>query len=51
MFCALFKVLWRKTIQFLSNKTTPHFKVLSTCMSSPNYTFMMCRLYIDPMAL
>ena len=28
MFGVFTEVLWRKTIQLLSNKTTPHFQVL-----------------------
>ena len=28
MFCVCIEVLWRKMIQVLSNKTTPHFQLL-----------------------
>ena len=43
MFFASILREWRKMIQLLLNKTTPHFQLLP--MTSPNYEFMTRRLY------
>ena len=52
MFCVFTEVLWRKMIQTLSNKTTPHFQLLPmTKVDQPYLRIYEVRLYIDPIAL
>ena len=48
MFCVSTEVFLRKLIKFQTNKIMSHFLCLR--LISPNYIFMRCHLYSDPIA-